>query len=160
MKIFTIFLLVILIAGCSSMLPSGGGYSSSYSSNLGTAFRTEIVDWVPRVLELQGYQINQSRIEHNDIRYITNWQNRPIYTDEIANGVLAARIRITVEGRIRGHASFGYMDEERYSLSLLVENSFKMDESDEWVAFQIGAPLQQYIKELEDELKRVLEIRI
>lgn len=151
--------LTVLLSHCSSVLPSGSGFSSYYA-NIGTAWRNEIIDKVPKLLELRGYQLFESRIQHNDIRFSTNWQTRRVFPDEIESNITSARIRVTVEARSRGLASFGYLDEERFAVSLIVENSFQIAEDSQWVQGNIKPSLYEYIRELEREIRQILEIRI
>ena len=160
LQLLAALLIVFFIAGCASIFGSGSSQSVTYSSTIGTAWQTEIERYVPTILQLYGYTLRDQRIEHGFARFATNWEYRNLYPDEVEAGVVTARIRITVESRSRGKTSFQSQEHERSSVSLTVENSFMMEDNDEWVAYEIGDGLQEFIRGLESEIRRQLEIRI
>jgi hypothetical protein len=151
--------LAIAVAGCSSGASTGGGHVSSYTNNIGTAWRTDLLDRVPRILQLRGYDFLEPRITTNDILFNTNWRYRSVYSDETANGVSTARIRITVEARNRGRTSAHFEEQERYSVTLVVENSYRMGDAEDWHPLEMSDSLRRYISELERELRRELRIQ-
>ena len=159
-KILIVLIVAIIAVGCASIFGERAMQSTIYSSNIGAAWHEDIEHRIPRMLQLYGYTLREERIGHDYSRFTTNWEYRNLYPDEIQAGIVTARIRVTVESSSRGKTSTHGTMPDRSSVSLLVENSFILGDSDEWVAYELGEGLQEFIHGLETEIRRQLEIRI
>ena len=159
-KILIVLIIAIIAVGCASIFGESAMQSTIYSSNIGAAWQSEIEIRIPRILQLYGYNLREELIDYEFSRFVTNWEYRSLYPDEVQAGVVTARIRITVESSSRGKTITHGTMPDRSSVSLLVENSFILGDSDEWVAYELGEGLQEFIHGLETEIRRQLEIRI
>jgi hypothetical protein len=148
-----IVLLLLLINSCAGV---GGRTTHTYRSNIGTAWFDDVGMKVPPLLENRlGYEIFNRSEDTKLLAYQTDWNSRRPFDDERALGAIDARTRLRIEIRARGQASLIDQTARRGSVTLVVENSIKIDEN-EWIAVEPTASMQQYIDEIERELRREL----
>ncbi|MSR36192.1 MAG: hypothetical protein EXR95_06040 [Gemmatimonadetes bacterium] len=93
--------LVAAAEGCAS------GPRNVMRLDVGRASRPDVVDKVPRILDQQGYEVQERQDTGNVIRYMTSWVTRAPFEDEAARGAQECRTRLTVEARLAAGGTFG-----------------------------------------------------
>ena len=85
--------LVLVLAGCAT------AQGNVVQMAVGRATRPDIIDKAPRILDQQGYEVQERRDTGNMIQYMTTWVTRAPFQDEASRGALECRTRMTFEAR-------------------------------------------------------------
>ena len=94
-------LLAFVLAGCAA-----AGPKNVVQISVGRATRPDIVDKAARILDQQGYEIQEVRDTGNMIQYMTSWVTRAPLADEAARGAAECRTRVTFEARMAAGATY------------------------------------------------------
>lgn len=119
------------------------GAPNSMQLAVGRATRPDIIDKVPRILDQQGYQVQESRDTGNVIQFMTSWVTRAPFEDEINRGAAEARTRVTFEARQTGG--------EFYSISLKAENQMLREGfSGQWVSLEPTPMFREHLRNVSE----------
>ena len=139
---------MMLIWGCAS----GGGAVTSeeprpldeaaiFSQDVGLATMTDLRRMTNRILQRYQYQIE--RFDEGAYTFIdTRWKDRPVFADEAAMGVVAARTRILIRTRLRSRATTQILAVHHVTLS--AENMVRITGEDEWQSAVMTAEFKDY----------------
>lgn len=117
-------LVVVLLAplGCASSGNSDG--DAVYREQLGTATLMDAETMIERVFAQSGY--NASRVsDPPNLRYESEWRDRSPFSDEAAEGIVAAETRLSITGRQRVD---GFEGQQYFALVLMVENRVEFED--------------------------------
>lgn len=151
----------VLIAGVAAAVGCAGGRSggvapTTYTQTLGTVTATDLVREARDFLLRSQYEIEREETSQIDyILFLTRWRSRRPFQDEIDSGVVEARTRLTISGRVRKPPAGG-------SPALLVgtfsaENLVRFADSDEWRVGAITPMVREYLDEMVRRLRLELE---
>lgn len=139
---------MMLICGCAS----GGGAVTSeeprpsdeaaiFSQDVGLATLADLRRLTNRILERYQYQIE--RFDEGAYTFVdTRWKDRPIFADEAAIGVMAARTRILIRTRLRSRATTQILAVHRITLS--AENMVRTTRDGKWQFGVMTAEFKDY----------------
>lgn len=140
-------LLVLAATACAT-----GGPSVAQQA-VGRATRPDIVDKVPRILDQQGYQVQESRDTGNAIQYMTSWVTRAPFDDEVSRGAAECRTRVTFEARKIGG--------ETYSVSLRAESMMRRQGLDGgWVSLEATPMFREHLREVGEALALEIDMGV
>lgn len=150
MKLTILLLGIILFisVGCSS---SERVTQNTYRANLGTATETDIVSQVPRILDRSNFTIYRQEVTLDGIYMETDWKDRDLFADEVAQGITEARSRIFVRARPRTAQASSLQ-----SVSMEVENHVRFEGIDDWDRTVITDEATEYFRTIERSIRTEL----
>ena len=147
-----------VIVGCAAA--SGGGPPrQTYSKDLGSVTAHDLSRWTLDILQRYQFEMEQTQTNSPSFAlFVTRWRGRYPLQDELDVGVVEARTRITIRGRVRRPATGG-------ASALMVavfsaENMVRMGDSLEWRRGFMSPMFREYIEEIADRLKTELQSRV
>jgi hypothetical protein len=126
------------------------GRSNALQTDVGRATRPDIEDKVPRILDQQGYEVQERRDTGNVIQYMTSWVTRMPFEDEGNRGATECRTRLTIEAREQGN---GF-----YAVTLKAENTMQRALDGQWVNLAPTTMFRRHLRDLTEAL--ALEINM
>lgn len=142
-------LLALAAAGCAS----GGANGSVAQLAVGRATRPDVLDKVPRILDQQGYQVQERRDTGNLIQYMTSWVTREPFDDEASRGATECRTRLTFEGRQQAG--------DTYAVALRAESMMRRQTMDEeWVTLAPTPMFRAHLREVADALALEIDMGV
>jgi hypothetical protein len=113
--------------------------------DVGRATRPDIVDKAPRILDQQGYEIQERRDTGNMIQYMTTWVTRAPFADEASRGALECRTRLTFEAR-RGAG-------DTYAVTLKAESTaLRQGFEDTWAELAPSPMFREHLRSVSEAL--------
>ena len=120
---------------------------------VGRASRPDVLDKVPRILDQQGYEVQERRDMGTLIQYTTSWVTRDCFQDEIDRGAVECRTRLTFEGRQEAA--------QTYNVSLRGESMMqRRTMSQEWVALAPTDLFRAHLREIADALALEIDMGV
>ena len=137
--------LTLALTACAST-----GRSNVLQTDVGRATRPDILDKVPRILDQQGYEVQERRDTGNVIQYMTTWVTRAPFEDEENRGATECRTRLTLEAREQGN---GF-----YAVTLKAENTMQRSLDGQWVNLAPTTMFRRHLRDVTEAL--ALEINM
>ena len=119
----------------------------------GRATRPDIMEKVARILDQQGYEVQERRDTGNVIQYMTSWTTRAPFEDEAMGGAFECRTRVTFEAR-KGAG-------DTFAISLKGENTIQRASFlDEWVSLPPTPMFRDHIREVADAIAIEVDVGV
>jgi len=133
------------VAGLLLSLGACALQSNLIQMDVGRASRFDVLDKVERILNLQGYTVQERRDTGSLIQLATSWTTRPPFDDEVEKGATEARTRVIVEARQQGN--------DLFAVVLRAENSVLTEGIDgTWKALPPTEMFRGHVRELSNAL--------
>src|SRR5690606_24236464 len=149
MRIRRAILPVLLLALTASACASGSGGTALYRRDIGTASGLDAVELGLRLVQKHQYEVF-SVDSVPEIRILTHWRPRRLFTDEQALGITEAESRMLITARQRGQTELGSF----YAINLTLENRIKAAGSPDWNEAVNTPQFVEYVHEITDEYRR------
>ena len=132
--------LSVLFAACAA-----AGPKNVVQLSVGRASRPDILDKAPRILDQQGYEVQEVRDTGNMIQYMTTWVTRAPLRDEAARGAAECRTRLTFEARMAAG--------ETYTVTLKAESTMLREGFDgAWVDLPPSPMFREHMRTVSEAL--------
>jgi hypothetical protein len=139
--------LLLALGACAS-----SGRSNVLQTDVGRATRPDILDKVPRIMDQQGYEVQERRDTGNVIQYMTSWITRTPFDDEQNRGATEVRTRLTLEAREQGN---GF-----YAVTLKGENTMLRAFDGQWVNMAPTTMFRRHLNELTEALSLEIDMGV
>ena len=147
-SILLLGIILFISTGCSS---SERVAQNTYRANLGTATETDIVNQVPRILDRNNFTIYRQEVTLDGVYMETDWKERDLFADEVAQGITEARSRIFVRARPRTAQASSLQ-----SVNMEVENHVRFEGVDDWDRTVITDEATEYFRTIERSIRTEL----
>ena len=148
-QIYLILGIILFIsAGCAT---SDRVSENTYRANLGTATETDIVNQVPRILDRNGFTIYRQEVTLDGVYIESDWKERDLFDDEVAQGITEARSRIIVRARPRTAQASSLQ-----TVNMEVENHVRVEGQDDWDRSIITDDATDYFRTIERSIRTEL----
>jgi hypothetical protein len=143
----TTLALLATLAGCAS------GPRNVLRMAVGRASRPDVLDKAPRILDQQGYEIQERRDTGQMIQYMTSWVTRAPFDDEAGRGAVECRTRLTLEARLGAG--------DTYALTLRAENMMQRQSMDgAWVDMVPTPMFREHMQTVSEALALELDMGV
>jgi hypothetical protein len=141
------FTLLLALSACAT-----AGSRNLFQLDVGRGTRPDILEKVPRILDQQGYEVQERRDTGNVIQYMSTWVTRVPFADEAGRGAEEARTRVTFEARQQGG---GF-----YVLTLKSESTMLRTFDGQWVNLAPSPMFREHMREVSDALALEIDMGV